>query len=777
MTDSHNRHRFLPYVICVAVTWFLSCCTFATGVADDQHVSQDSKSNPGEVAEAESPEELAARIRRSIVVVRATGRDGREYGHGTGFMISSDGLIATARHVIGDGREIRIELPDGTRKPVTHVHAVTEAVDLAIVQIDASDLPALSLAEGEIAIGQTVSAVGFPGSTQDSFFRGLVSGRQQIDNVSMLKLAMTVEPGSSGEPVVDDDGRVVGVVTLKSRDVSGVGYALPVRHLTELLDDPVRMPIERWKTIGALDAKRWQVLWDANWRQRASRILVDGYGSAFGGRSLCLSEVEPPGETFEIQVDVRLEDENGAAGLAFHADGDDRHYGFYPSAGNIRLTRFNGPDLNSWTILFNDPVTAYRPGEWNSLKVRISPETFQCFVNGQRVLESTDKVLPPGRTGLAVFRGTSAQFRRFRIAESIPSSFANAEQSREIRAILDRVTAARPADADTISQLKPFRNLAAETLEQEARRLEQRAKHVRQLATDLHVRHTIDELLQSLQANDDQSPDLLKAALLVAVLDNSEVDHDSYVERVDQLAAEIKGSIPDDASESDRIAALDKTLFREYGFRGSRFEYYTSSNSYLNEVIDDREGLPISLSVLYIELARRLQLDVKGLGLPGHFVVQWQPADPESEAQIIDVFERGKRLSRMEAEEVVRAAFRNRVRVTERVIEEFFVPQTAKQIIERMLRNLLSLAERDRNDEQVLRYLEALVALNAQEPDFRARRLEIRARTGRLAEAIEDADWFIRELPEGTNSDRLYELRAQLQRQHDEQQKAAVEQQ
>ncbi len=78
-------------------------------------------------------------------------------------------------------------------------------------------------------------------------------------------------------------------------------------------------------------------------------------------------------------------------------------------------------------------------------------------------------------------------------------------------------------------------------------------------------------------------------------------------------------------------------MFEENGFHGSRGDYYNRANSYLNEVLDDREGLPITLSIVYLELARRIGLSIEGVGLPGHFVVRHVPA--EGEPQLIDVFD------------------------------------------------------------------------------------------------------------------------------------------
>ncbi|MCP4509228.1 MAG: hypothetical protein GY826_22880, partial [Fuerstiella sp.] len=248
-------------------------------------------------------------------------------------------------------------------------------------------------------------------------------------------------------------------------------------------------------------------------------------------------------------------------------------------------------------------------------------------------------------------------------------------------------------------------------------------------------------------------PDLLKAALLIAVLDNAEVDPAAYIARVDQLADEIREEAGRNATEMERLETLDRILFEEYGFHGSHGEYYAKSNSYLNEVIDDREGLPITLSVLYIELARRLDLKVVGLGVPGHYVVRFEPQEADAEKQIIDVFNRGRRLSIADAEQIVKAG-------GFRLQPEFFEGQEPVQIVRRMLLNLLGLAESRRNDERVLRYLETLVAMDESDLEFRAKRLELRARTGRLDEALDDTNWFIREQPDATDADRLYELRA-----------------
>jgi serine protease Do len=704
-----------------------------------------------------SAEALAAQAAKSLVVIRSTDRTGGELGLGTGFVISSDGLIATAWHVIGDGREIRVELADGRSLPVSAVHASSSQMDLAIVRVEQLDLPPLTLSlEGRTPQGREIVALGHPEGFRNAIVSGVISGYQEIDGVEMLQLAMSIERGNSGGPVLDRQGRVVGIVTRKSALQDKLGFAIPVRLLRDLQAEPNPIPMARWATIGALDERVWQPVMGGNWKQRAGRILVSGEGRSFGGRTLCLHQKPLPQRPFDIHAAVKLENEEGAAGLVFHADGGDRHYGFYPSNGNLRLTRFDGPDVNSWTILHNAPHPAYRLEDWNILTVRSLPDRFECFVNGQLVITSRDSALPPGKAGLASFRGTVAQFRRFEVAADLLPTVNTAEYADRLRSFADSVRPERPVLDAEFQPLLPLGDAAVDFMTREAQRLEQKSRRLKNLARELHQTKVRSELVAELAVSD-RSPDLLLCALLIARIDNPDVDPPIYIARLDQLADEIRSKLPADASPAARLAELDRLLFQELGVRGSRQEYESPSNSYLNEVIDDREGIPISLSVLYMELARRLSLNVVGVGLPGHFVVRYEP-DGNELPQTIDVFERGKRLSEDDIRAILAAArFPDEPRFREAASTE--------RIIERMLMNLLGIAESRRDDDQVHSLLETLTSIFSDNVEYRAKRLEMRARTGRLQMAIDDADWFIRTKPDGVDVERVRQLRQTLEEQ------------
>ncbi len=175
--------------------------------------------------------------------------------------------------------------------------------------------------------------MGNPQGLTHSVVAGVVSGQRTIDGRPMIQLAIPIEPGNSGGPLLDMQGRVHGILTIKSLVTPNLGFAVAINTLKPLLKKPNPVPMAAWLTIGALDRDDWQAKFGGQWRQRAGRILVEGVGSGFGGRSLCLSKREMPDLPCEIAVTVKLQDESGAAGLIFHADGDDRHYGFYPSNG------------------------------------------------------------------------------------------------------------------------------------------------------------------------------------------------------------------------------------------------------------------------------------------------------------------------------------------------------------------------------------------------------------------------------------------------------------
>lgn len=704
---------------------------------------------------------IAAAARPSVVVITVSGRDGSEDGIGTGFIVRADGLVATNLHVIGEARPIAVRTLDGRSHEVIAIEAADRSLDLALVRIAAKGLPALALGDSDkLKQGDPVAALGNPHGLEHSVVAGVVSGSRQIEGVPMIQLAMPVEPGNSGGPVLDTAGRVQGITTLKSAVTDNLGFAVKINALKPLLQKPNPVPIERWLTIGALDPDQWTTHFGARWRQRAGRILVVGSGAGFGGRALCLATQKPPAGAFELSVAVKLDDEGGAAGLVFGSDGRDRHFGFYPSAGHLRLTRFEGPDVFSWKVLREETSPAYRAGDWNVLKVRVEPaKAIRCWVNDQFLLEepleAEDAELTAGSVGLAKFRDTQAEFRHFALAAKLPASGPSAEVAARIARAIDRLPTSEPLATSALADL---RNEPADAsiaaLRRKADALDERAAELRALAARVHEQATTRRLA-AIMAQPEDKIDLVEAALWIARLDNDDLDVDAYRQQVDRMAREIRGSLKPKAGADARRAALDRYLFTEHGFHGSRGNYYNQANSYLNEVLDDREGLPITLAILYLELGRRLDLKVEGLGLPGHFMVR--STSEKGEPQFIDVFDAGRVLDRQQVAAKVLATG------GVELVDDYLQPTAKRAIIIRLLRNLMSIAERGRDTPAVLRYADAIVAADPDAATERLIRAVLLARAHRPAEAQVDTAWLLEHMPEGIDTERVQQLHELIQ--------------
>ena len=175
--------------------------------------------------------------------------------------------------------------------------------------------------------------------------------------------------------------------------------------------------------------------------------------------------------------------------------------------------------------------------------------------------------------------------------------------------------------------------------------------------------------------------DLGRAALFIAGEAYPGLDILRYVAKLEAMAAAVRPGVTTTDAPILKIAHLNTYLFEEWGFRGNTQEYYDPRNSFLNDVIDRRLGIPITLSVVYMEVGRRVGMPLQGVGMPGHFIMKY--ADPEEDIYI-DPFSKGRILSREACEELLQDVYGEPVPFH----ETFLAPVSKKQILSRMLMNL-----------------------------------------------------------------------------------------
>jgi regulator of sirC expression with transglutaminase-like and TPR domain len=195
--------------------------------------------------------------------------------------------------------------------------------------------------------------------------------------------------------------------------------------------------------------------------------------------------------------------------------------------------------------------------------------------------------------------------------------------------------------------------------------------------------------------------DLEEGVWLLAMTQYPDINVGAYRALLDHFAAELRERI--DFSETDKeiLTTINNYLFDELGFSGDQESYYDSQNSYLNRVVDRRKGNPINLSLLYLLLARRLQLPVAGIGLPGHFICRYQST---SEEIYIDPFHHGKFLTKADCIQYL-------VSGSHGLQDEFLAPVSTRRVLMRICSNLHQIYSQMELTEETTRLQRYLVAL------------------------------------------------------------------
>lgn len=258
----------------------------------------------------------------------------------------------------------------------------------------------------------------------------------------------------------------------------------------------------------------------------------------------------------------------------------------------------------------------------------------------------------------------------------------------------------------------------------------------------------------------DAEIDLVEAALLIARGADPTLDPARSRADLDALAGQVRqrldergiGHPADPHFIRPVVAALNQVLFAEAGFDGNTETYYDPRNSYLHEVLAGRRGIPITLALVYIEVARRAGLRLHGVGLPGHFLVGWAPPGADlatsDEALFIDAFHGG--LIRTPAE---CARFFHRLHGSGcPFVRQFLAPVTARQFLARLLGNLKSIYLSQHDLIQTVRIVDYLLLVQPQAAGELRLRGMLYYRLGAFVPALSDLRHYLQAMPDAPDA-------------------------
>lgn len=247
---------------------------------------------------------------------------------------------------------------------------------------------------------------------------------------------------------------------------------------------------------------------------------------------------------------------------------------------------------------------------------------------------------------------------------------------------------------------------------------------------------TLDLFRQAVAGQTSLVP-LARPALLIARAEYPGLDVEAYEERLHDLGAHLEARIHPAADLRSQLEEAHRLLFDEYGFHGNEDEYSDPRNLYLNDVIDRRIGIPVTLAIVYVEVCRAAGIDARPVGLPGHVIVRVENTEGPV---LVDPFHRGRELSDEECRRLVRGVFGRRTPFREHFLE----PVTARQLIQRLLHNLKAGYLQRADEERAGRTIELLLAMFPWDLDELRDRGMLRERVGDLPAALADLEQYVR---------------------------------
>ncbi|MFP5263970.1 MAG: SirB1 family protein [Blastocatellia bacterium] len=264
-----------------------------------------------------------------------------------------------------------------------------------------------------------------------------------------------------------------------------------------------------------------------------------------------------------------------------------------------------------------------------------------------------------------------------------------------------------------------------------------------------HRRARARERFKEVVALDNEQINLAEAALLIAAEEYPALDLRLYLEKIDRIGDQVRERAGYAHNSLEVLSTINATLFDELGFRGNVKNYYDPRNSFLNEVIDRRVGIPITLTVVYMEVARRVGLHVEGVGMPGHFIAK---LTTDSGDTFIDSFNGGRLFGEAGCAELLSELSGGRLALK----PEHMAAVTKKEMLARMLTNLMGVYAAG-DHRRALAAIERILLINPDSPPHVRDRGLLLATLGRTTGAIAELKRYLTLAPDAPDASSIRE--------------------
>lgn len=257
----------------------------------------------------------------------------------------------------------------------------------------------------------------------------------------------------------------------------------------------------------------------------------------------------------------------------------------------------------------------------------------------------------------------------------------------------------------------------------------------------------------------DEAINLAEAALLIAAEEYRDLDIAAYLTRLDEMAATLKRRLRADISPADTIIALNRFLFDENGFTGNAADYYDPRNSFFNEVLDRKRGVPLTLALVYIEIGRRIGLPVQGISFPAHFLVKCRLREG---TVVLDPYAKGVSLSFDDLRRRLKA-LHNGVEPPKSVMAGMLGAASNKDILVRMLRNLRGIYSHHKEWLKALTATDRIISVTPEAAEEYRDRGMIYLNLECFRAALFDLQAYLKMLPVADDADTVRQKVVELQ--------------